>query len=78
MKTAAGVAGGLALPTVLNSAWAQQKEYPALGNYPAGVSGDTVVAGLTLDLTGPIRLKAPVSAAASSWRPNCSTRVTRA
>src|SRR5690554_6154024 len=53
MKTAAGVAGGLALPTVLNSAWAQQKEYPALGNYPAGVSGDTVVAGLTLDLTGP-------------------------
>lgn len=53
MKTAAGVAGGLMLPTVSSNVWAQQKEYPALGNYPAGVSGDSVVAGLTLDLTGP-------------------------
>lgn len=53
MKTAAGVAGTIALPTVSSNVWAQQKEYPALGNYPAGVSGDTVVAGLTLDLTGP-------------------------
>src|SRR5690606_25610551 len=53
MKTTAGVAGGLMLPTVSGNAWAQQKEYPALGNYPAGVSGDTVTAGLTLDLTGP-------------------------
>ncbi|HLR78226.1 MAG TPA: ABC transporter substrate-binding protein, partial [Burkholderiaceae bacterium] len=35
------------------SVFAQEKEYPPLGNFPAGVSGDTVVAGLTLDLTGP-------------------------
>ncbi len=54
MKTSAGVAGGLMLPTVSSNVWAaQQKEYPPLGNYPAGVSGDTVTAGLTLDLTGP-------------------------
>lgn len=53
MKTSAGVAGGLLLPTVSSNVWAQKKDYPSLGNYPAGVSGDTVVAGLTLDLTGP-------------------------
>lgn len=53
MKATAGVAGGLMLPTVSSNVWAQQKEYPALGNYPAGVAGDTVTAGLTLDLTGP-------------------------
>ena len=53
IKAATGVAGGLMLPTISSNAWAQKKDYPALGNYPAGVSGDTVVAGLTLDLTGP-------------------------
>src|SRR5690606_4142808 len=53
MKTSAGVAGGLLLPTVSGNVWAQKKDYPPLGNFPAGVSGDTVVAGLTLDLTGP-------------------------
>src|SRR3546814_16021555 len=54
LKTSAGVAGGLALPGVYGSvAHAQQKDYPELGNYPEGVAGDSVVAGLTLDLTGP-------------------------
>lgn len=56
LKTSAGVAGGLLVPaTYSGSVFAQDKdkEYPALGNYPAGVEGDTVVAGLTLDLTGP-------------------------
>lgn len=51
LKASAGVAGGLAMPGM---ALAQAKEnYPAVGNYPAGVAGDKVVAGLTLDLTGP-------------------------
>ncbi|MDN5844243.1 MAG: substrate-binding protein [Alcaligenaceae bacterium] len=54
LKTSAGVAGGLALPGIYGSvAHAQQKDYPELGNYPEGVAGDSVVAGLTLDLTGP-------------------------
>lgn len=53
LKTSAGVAGGLAVPGVYSSAAFAQKDYPKLGNYPDGVSGDTVVAGLTLDLTGP-------------------------
>ena len=54
LKTSAGIAGGLAATGLYSSAaLAQKKDYPALGNYPAGVAGDTVVAGLTLDLTGP-------------------------
>ncbi len=54
LKTSAGVAGGLmASGAVSTTAFAQSKDYPALGNYPEGVKGDTVVAGLTLDLTGP-------------------------
>lgn len=54
LKTSAGVAGGLLLPASYSSSvFAQDKEYPPLGNYPAGVAGDKVVAGLTLDLTGP-------------------------
>ncbi len=47
-------AGGMLLPAVYGgSALAQDKKYPKLGNYPAGVEGDSVFAGLTLDLTGP-------------------------
>jgi len=54
LKASAGVAGGLLLPaSYTQSVFAQDKEYPALGNFPVGVEGDTVVAGLTLDLTGP-------------------------
>ncbi|WP_255475047.1 substrate-binding protein [Pusillimonas sp. ANT_WB101] len=54
LKTGSLVAGGLLLPVASGgAAFAQGKEYPKLGNYPDGVSGDKVVAGLTLDLTGP-------------------------
>src|SRR5690606_27729917 len=54
LKTSSAVAGGVILPSVYSSsASAQKKDYPKLGNYPDGVAGDTVVAGLTLDLTGP-------------------------
>ena len=53
LKTGSVVAGGLLVSGTGSVAMAQGKEYPKLGNYPDGVSGDTVVAGLTLDLTGP-------------------------
>jgi ABC-type branched-subunit amino acid transport system substrate-binding protein len=54
LKTSAGVAGTvIATGGYSSAAFAQKKDYPKLGNYPDGVSGDTVVAGLTLDLTGP-------------------------
>lgn len=53
LKTGAAVSGGLMMSGVAAPALAQGKDYPALGNYPDGVKGDTVVAGLTLDLTGP-------------------------
>lgn len=48
LKTGLGVAGGLLLPRLASAA-----DYPALANFPAGVSGDSVFVGLTLDLTGP-------------------------
>src|SRR5690606_21170812 len=54
LKTSAGAAGALAVPAFYGkTALAQEKEYPKLGNYPDGVAGDTVTAGLALDLTGP-------------------------
>src|SRR5699024_6857951 len=54
LKTSAGVAGGLMLPAAYHrAAVAKDDDYPPLGNFPAGVDGDTVIAGLTLDLTGP-------------------------
>ncbi len=52
--TAASAAGllvpGLFLPS--RSSWAAES-YPALGNYPAGVQGDSVLIGVTVPLTGP-------------------------
>ncbi|HET8596266.1 MAG TPA: substrate-binding protein [Castellaniella sp.] len=54
LKTSAATAGVLAVPAFYGkAALAQKKDYPKLGNYPDGVAGDTVTAGLTLDLTGP-------------------------
>ena len=51
IKVGAGAAGGLVFPSVLvRSAFADN--YPALANYPEGVSGDSVFIGLTCDLTG--------------------------
>src|SRR3546814_113742 len=51
LKMGVGAAGGALLPGVPAVALAADK--PAIGNYPAGVSGDSVFIGLTLDLTGP-------------------------
>ncbi|TAL87806.1 MAG: ABC transporter substrate-binding protein [Candidimonas sp.] len=52
LKIGAGAAGAALLPAVPGMALAADK-YPALANYPAGISGDSVFVGLTLDLTGP-------------------------
>lgn len=56
MKGLAGAVGAAALGVPIlsgipGSAWAADK--PPLGNFPAGVKGDTVFVGLTVDLTGP-------------------------
>ena len=51
LKMGLGAAGGALLPGVPGVVMAADK--PRLGNYPAGVAGDTVFVGLTLDLTGP-------------------------
>ncbi|HEY8586800.1 MAG TPA: substrate-binding protein [Rhodanobacter sp.] len=55
LKAGLGVAGGLMLPAgLLNMSRAIAQGLPgALGNFPAGVAGDTVFMGLTCDLTGP-------------------------
>ncbi|WP_109993916.1 substrate-binding protein [Salinisphaera sp. LB1] len=51
MKTGLGAAGALMLPgALLNTAWA--KDYPSLGTFPAGASGDSVFVGLSVPLTG--------------------------
>jgi ABC-type branched-subunit amino acid transport system substrate-binding protein len=47
MGVGAAAAGALLPGTVLAA------DKPPIGNYPAGVSGDSVFVGLTLDLTGP-------------------------
>lgn len=52
LKTGLGVAGGMLLPGIPNIVFAADK-YPALANYPDGVSGDSVFIGLAVDLTGP-------------------------
>lgn len=48
----AGAAGGVLAAGVPGMAHAADDKKP-IGNYPAGVSGDTVFIGLPLDLTGP-------------------------
>ncbi|MDE2567230.1 MAG: ABC transporter substrate-binding protein, partial [Burkholderiales bacterium] len=52
LKTSVGVAAATLLPGVSTLAFAADS-YPPLANYPAGVAGDTVFIGLTVDLTGP-------------------------
>ncbi|MBF6617828.1 substrate-binding protein [Pollutimonas thiosulfatoxidans] len=49
---AAGAAGSMLLPGMSGVAVAAEEKKP-VGNYPAGVEGDTVFIGLTLDITGP-------------------------
>lgn len=48
---AAGVAGGLLMPGAARVALADDKK--PLGAWPAGAEGDSIVLGLTVDLTGP-------------------------
>lgn len=52
LKMGVGATGAALLPGVPAVALAADSK-PAIGNYPAGVSGDSVFIGLTLDLTGP-------------------------
>src|SRR5690606_31391723 len=49
---AAGAAGSMLLPGAARVAMAADEEEP-IGNFPAGVEGDSVFIGLTVDLTGP-------------------------
>jgi ABC-type branched-subunit amino acid transport system substrate-binding protein len=46
-----GIAGALALPTSITSAFAAEN-HPPIGSWPAGVSGNTVFAGACVPLTG--------------------------
>src|SRR3569623_1112511 len=46
----AGVAGAALLPSL--PTWALAEDYPALGTFPAGQSGDTVFVGIDVPLTG--------------------------
>jgi Spy/CpxP family protein refolding chaperone len=48
---AAGVAGGMLMPGAARFAMAAEQK--PLGAWPAGVEGDSVFVGLTVDLTGP-------------------------
>ena len=43
----AGVSGAALLPS-----WALAEDYPALGTFPAGQSGDSVFVGIDVPLTG--------------------------
>ncbi|NGM87689.1 ABC transporter substrate-binding protein [Parapusillimonas sp. SGNA-6] len=52
LKIGAGAAGGMLLPAVPGVALAAEEKKP-VGNFPAGVQGDSVFIGLTLDITGP-------------------------
>jgi ABC-type branched-subunit amino acid transport system substrate-binding protein len=52
LKIGAGAAGGMLLPAVPGVALAAEEKKP-VGNFPAGVEGDSVFIGLTLDITGP-------------------------
>jgi len=50
LQTAAGLAGGAMLPGVPTLAFAEDK--PAIGTYPAGVSGDSAFIGISVPRTG--------------------------
>ncbi len=50
LQAGAGLAGASLLPALPGGAFAADK--PALGNYPAGVSGDSVFVGICLPRTG--------------------------
>lgn len=53
IKGAAGVTGGLFLSPLMSAdTWAKES-HPSIGNYPAGVQGESVFVGLSCPLTGP-------------------------
>ena len=52
LKMGAGTAAAALVPGIHGTALAAEEKKP-VGNYPAGVAGDSVFVGLTLDLTGP-------------------------
>ncbi len=51
LKVGAGLLGGAMLPCELRQALAVE-DHPALGTYPAGISGDSVFIGIALPRTG--------------------------
>jgi len=51
IRTTLGLAGGLVLPAGL-SRGARAADHPAVGTYPAGVSGDSVFIGIAVPRTG--------------------------
>ena len=56
IRTALGLAGGLALPAGLSGrAWAA--DHPAIGTYPAGSSGSSVFIGIAVPRTGTYALQ---------------------
>lgn len=52
LKLSAGVAGSLMLSGGI-SRLAQAADYPAIGNYPAGIKGSSVFVGISVPRTGP-------------------------
>ncbi len=52
LKAGAGVAGSMMLAGPL-SRLAQAADYPAIGNFPAGVKGNSVFVGISVPRTGP-------------------------
>ena len=52
LKLSAGVTGGMMLSGGL-SQLAQAADYPAIGNYPAGIKGSSVFMGISVPRTGP-------------------------
>ncbi|MEJ1975415.1 MAG: substrate-binding protein [Acetobacteraceae bacterium] len=53
LRGGAALLGGAAAPALWPALSRAADAYPALGTYPAGVSGDTAFIGLGIDLTGP-------------------------
>ena len=51
LQTAAGLAGGVVLPTGM-ALPAYADDHPAIGTYPAGVSGSSVFIGISVPRTG--------------------------
>lgn len=53
IKSTAGITGGLLMSPLISSVARAQQSHSPLGNWPAGVQGDSVFVGLGAPLTGP-------------------------